>query len=126
MGICEIAGDRPSVTITPPATPAVPETTTTMRPTTTTLTPVAQQQYGCYKDSRSRDLPSDFMHFSDNTPAKCIAHCRSKGHKYAGVQYSHQCFCGNSFNNYGESKQCKMPCPGDKSLKCGGPWANNV
>ena len=40
-----------------------------------------------------------------------------------------ECYCGNSFDNYGpstNSKPCDLPCAGDSDQRCGGDAANNV
>ena len=44
------------------------------------------------------------------------------GFQLAGVEYSYECWCGQS---YGEAMKlseqaCDSPCPGDMSQKCGG------
>src|SRR5262249_6136593 len=49
-----------------------------------------------------------------------------KGFAYAGVQYSSECWCGNSYGRYGTSTNCNMTCSGDSTQICGGPWANDV
>jgi choice-of-anchor C domain-containing protein len=87
---------------------------------------------GCYKDqgdpfgTNGRDL-NGFMFKSDKmTPKKCIDLCSQKGFKYAGVQYSSYCFCGNSYGKYGVANNCNMKCSGDQNQICGGTWANSV
>ena len=50
----------------------------------------------------------------------------SPGHKYAGVQYGNQCYCGNSFGKYDTADNCDMACSGDESQMCGGTWANMI
>lgn len=66
----------------------------------------------------------------DMTPAKCSSFCGSRGFKYAGVEYSSECYCGNSFDNGASldkaSNACNMACSGDKNTMCGGPGALNV
>ncbi|PVF92304.1 WSC-domain-containing protein [Serendipita vermifera] len=76
---------------------------------------------GCAKDNlQNRLLPNKF---TDNTMTieKCLDTCLSKGFKYAGLQWSVECWCGNNFNDasanlYGS---CTMPCGGDPTEKCG-------
>ena len=80
------------------------------------------------QDDSSR-LLDDFNNLSDNTPSACIQLCRSKGFKYAGVQYTTQCFCGNEAppsDRIRPESQCNAQCPGDKSKMCGGPFRMNV
>ena len=50
----------------------------------------------------------------------------SQGFKYAGTQWSKECFCGDEYQNYGEADNCDMPCSGDKTEICGGNWAMNI
>ena len=47
---------------------------------------------------------------------------------YAGVQYTSECFCGNSYGKYGSlpESSCNMPCSGNKTQICGGTWSNSV
>ncbi len=88
---------------------------------------------GCFKDKGApeglsgRDL-NGYMFESDHsmTPSLCISVCRKRGFMFAGLQYSKQCFCGNSYGRYGRSNNCNMRCSGDKQKICGGSWANSV
>ena len=63
------------------------------------------------------------------TPINCIALCKMHGFLLAGVQYSDNCWCGNtpppSTARTSES-ECNMPCSGDSSKTCGGSWRMNV
>ena len=49
-----------------------------------------------------------------------------QGYKYAGTQYSKECFCGDSYDKYGPADNCDMACSGDASQTCGGTWALQV
>ena len=44
--------------------------------------------------------------------------------KYAALEVSNQCFCGQEFGSYGKvaDSQCDQDCGGDSSMKCGGVW----
>lgn len=43
---------------------------------------------GCFTDSIAyRALPSSFTSTASNTPATCLARCRSRGFAYAGLEY---------------------------------------
>ena len=57
------------------------------------------------------------------TVGKCKRLCF--GFAYAGVQYSKQCFCGNTAPSIA-AKNCNMACAGNKKQTCGGDWAMNV
>jgi len=81
---------------------------------------------GCYTDTATRDLSVSEWDNSQMTVEKCVAFCNSLSTTYAGVQFSTQCFCGNSFGAYGESNNCNMNCGGDANENCGGTWANSV
>ncbi len=50
------------------------------------------------------------------------------GYQYAGLQYYHQCFAGNSYGKYGKrpDNECKHKCRKDGSRTCGGTWRNEV
>jgi len=62
---------------------------------------------------------------SDNTVEKCIDFCQGKGYRYAGVEYSAECFCGNDIAadrmpKAGSLGSCNMRCSGNASQFCGG------
>lgn len=82
---------------------------------------------GCFADSNTRDLP--FLIYGESnsymTPQLCAYLCGPK-YQYAGVQFSFQCFCGNSYGSQGASSNCNTACSGDSSQTCGGGYANNV
>ena len=87
---------------------------------------------GCFKDQgnpfgvENRDLNKAIFSKNDMTISKCIDYCKSKGFKYAGLQYSSYCFCGNSYGKYGKANNCNMKCAGDANEICGGFWANSI
>ncbi|KAM6513609.1 hypothetical protein FALCPG4_015994 [Fusarium falciforme] len=77
---------------------------------------------GCYRDSVvNRVLTGDYYADTDGmTHETCINHCKAGGFKYAGVEYSAECFCGNDLPPDKEpDADCNMPCPGDPSKTCG-------
>ena len=94
--------------------------------------PIARKYIGCFKDRgnpeglEGRDLNGFIYSSNAMTPAMCINICAKKGFKYAGVQYSSYCFCGNSYGKYGRANNCNMKCSGNSHKICGGSWANNV
>lgn len=57
------------------------------------------------------------------TVESCIATCSRLGFSIAGLQYTSQCFCGNSIVNGGavaaSDTQCGMPCGGAPAEACG-------
>lgn len=60
---------------------------------------------------------------NDMTVEKCIDFCVSKGYSFAGVEYSTECYCGNSVaqDRLGPFSKCLMPCGGNGEQFCGGP-----
>ena len=86
----------------------------------------------CYIDSSSRILPNLKKDDKNKmTPELCKKICfQDNDFLFAGVQHSHECFCGNaepplSKLAYPQS-QCNMRCTGDSSKMCGGVWRINV
>ena len=66
---------------------------------------------------------------SSLTPDKCIQACRERGFSFAGVQYSRQCFCGNTappLDKIVDKNECNKDCEGDPAIKCGGHCRMNV
>jgi len=84
---------------------------------------------GCYADINcpycARDLPYQISN-SNTDVDSCRALCANAGYAYAAVQYSYQCFCGNSYGKAGTSTSCTMSCNGNSNQTCGGPYANNI
>jgi len=82
---------------------------------------------GCFRDTNAPlDLDGYIERSQANTPGRCVAICKSKGFRYAGVQYGESCLCGNSYGRYGPASNCVMACTGDPSETCGGGFANYV
>eukprot|EP01121_Diplochlamys_sp_Union-15-3_P022616 TRINITY_DN9695_c0_g1_i1.p1 TRINITY_DN9695_c0_g1~~TRINITY_DN9695_c0_g1_i1.p1 ORF type:complete len:439 (-),score=56.19 TRINITY_DN9695_c0_g1_i1:56-1240(-) len=83
---------------------------------------------GCYVDTSVRDLNGYQFSESDMTPGICLDTCRKLGFKYAGVQYSSYCFCGNTYGKYGSVsyQQCNASCSGNTNFECGGTWRNTI
>lgn len=83
---------------------------------------------GCGPDfpGKPRTLPSNQLNDPEEmTVERCIDHCRTSGYTIAGVEYSQQCFCGNSIpqDRAPDPKRmgnCNMPCTGDQTQICGG------
>ncbi len=81
---------------------------------------------GCFRDKEQRDLSGFFVSSSKMTIGKCLYICKNRGFRYAGLQYSSQCFCDNSYGRYGKADNCNMTCSGNSNEVCGGGWANSV
>ncbi|XP_019614795.1 PREDICTED: IgGFc-binding protein-like [Branchiostoma belcheri] len=98
-----------------------------------TGSPVSKPEYkGCYRDAPTRRFPNAYESSSQQSTARCVSHCKSRGFSYAGTQYSHQCFCGTdqNFQNIVRFKvpdsYCNKVCRGNPSEKCGGTWLLSV
>ena len=79
-----------------------------------------------YEDRVLKDKQKTFD-ASDLTIEKCLEEC--KNYKYAGVQFSQTCFCGNEIARtieFLDATKCDMPCDGDVSQTCGGAWKMNL
>jgi len=79
---------------------------------------------GCYSDSiNARTLVNPTTVSGSMTVEKCLAACQAANFSFAGLEYSEQCFCGDSFENGGApvSTGCDMTCVGDRDEICGGP-----
>ncbi|KIM29565.1 hypothetical protein M408DRAFT_22898, partial [Serendipita vermifera MAFF 305830] len=85
---------------------------------------------GCYTDKvTSRTLAFGQPASAAMTIEKCQATCLAGGFKYAGVEYSVECFCANTLTvgaGPANDGRCKMPCSGDASETCGGADGVNV
>ncbi|XP_063402233.1 uncharacterized protein LOC134686496 [Mytilus trossulus] len=83
---------------------------------------------GCLVDNRARML--DVKHVDRKmTLQKCAKLCSE--YSFFGVQFSRQCFCGNSRGNKRvyrrrPRRECSFPCAGNKKQSCGGRWRNIV
>ncbi len=86
----------------------------------------ASAYIGCYADSNNRDLSYFGYSSGNNSTETCVSACKAAGYKYAGTQYSSECYCGNTYGGQGTSANCNMACSGNGSQTCGGPWANSV
>ena len=65
---------------------------------------ITSNYLGCYQDGGERDLQGSVFEDQEMTPSKCFKYCLSLNFNIAGLQYSFQCFCGNSYGRHGESK----------------------
>ncbi|KAL5608539.1 hypothetical protein FOBRF1_009036 [Fusarium oxysporum] len=81
--------------------------------------------YGCYAEGNTgRALSSDSTaDVTGMTNEKCVAFCQAGGYKYAGTEYSQECYCGNDIVNGGSNitdiSQCSMQCKGNMFSYCG-------
>ncbi|KAF7360054.1 Glycoside hydrolase family 128 protein [Mycena venus] len=88
------------------------------RAVTKTL-PAGWSYLGCKVDVGNRILVAANQVSATNTPQTCIAFCSSNGLTMAGVEFSQECWCGNSFNPVAGTVQsaadsdCSSTCTGD-------------
>lgn len=100
---------------------------------TTTTTPVAAaatgpqvqntNYLGCYTDSVDRRALSGYYSNSNTqTLDTCRTAAENNGFKYFGVEYSGECFAGNTISSSSSpsSQNCNMRCHGNSSQICGG------
>ena len=75
--------------------------------------------------ANARALTGDY--YSDGTKMtdeSCIAYCSGKKYGIAGLEYSQECFCGNTLGSGSiatPAGDCNMGCSGNSSEACGGP-----
>uniref|UniRef100_A0A2M4BCE2 protein xylosyltransferase n=2 Tax=Anopheles marajoara TaxID=58244 RepID=A0A2M4BCE2_9DIPT len=89
------------------------------------------RELGCFRDEKAfRLLSSYYTRFkTNNTPERCILLCLQSGYPYAGVQYGHECFCGDETPKVAAKlpdSSCNMKCTGDPKQICGGYFTMNV
>lgn len=91
----------------------------------------APEYLGCWVDSNA---PFDMGPYwtraggNSNSVDWCVAHCRSQGFRYAGLQYGVSCMCGDTYGSQGRAseRECSYTCPGNASQQCGGYLRNSV
>ncbi|WWC64285.1 uncharacterized protein I303_106895 [Kwoniella dejecticola CBS 10117] len=96
--------------------------------TSTIQIPSGWKKLGCLAEpSGSRALTAARTTDQAMTPTKCLNFCASKGYSLAGVEWSVECYCGNSLmktslSAINDQLACSMPCNGlDYSAGyCGG------
>ena len=98
--------------------------TTTSSPSATPSILLANATYlGCYTDSVSSCTLSGYY---SNSQSQTLQSCRSaaeaNSYKYFGLEYSGECFAGNTISPSSSpgSVKCNMPCSGNNAQICGG------
>lgn len=99
--------------------------------TVPTTLPNTWTSQGCVTDSvGARTLGgASYTDGAGMTIESCIAFCDSKSFTFSGVEYSDQCYCGNSILNgavNATESDCNMPCAGDSAEPCGAANRLNV
>ncbi|EXJ67401.1 uncharacterized protein A1O5_09414 [Cladophialophora psammophila CBS 110553] len=86
---------------------------------------------GCFTDPSAAQRTLQGYSTSNGTSMTqefCISACQARGYKYAGVEFSRECYCSNQLgtvSNGGKGSQasegdCSMLCVGDTNEFCGG------
>ncbi len=92
-----------------------------------------QKYIGCRND----DTVGQFINYrfdKQNSVAKCVEKCKQGDFKYAALQASNWCACGNDseFNKTKDSyrsvpsEECNIPCKGKATETCGGLMKNSI
>ncbi|KAE9371531.1 copper radical oxidase [Stipitochalara longipes BDJ] len=85
---------------------------------------------GCYNDSVNARTLINPQYGNNNvmTVEMCQSTCMSAGFILSGVEYGGECYCDNSFQNYGAlaTDGCTMACHGSSNEICGGTNRLNV
>jgi len=84
------------------------------------------EEIGCYKDTGIPDLAGLRIDTFDLSVDLCASVCGRLQYDFFGVQFSSICFCGDSYDSFGEANNCDMKCAGNSKEICGGFWANSV
>jgi hypothetical protein len=79
---------------------------------------------GCYVDSGARTLSgASFVNGTSMTQEMCVAGCKARGFKMAGVEYAQECYCADAMKDgvqVAGMADCEgMLCKGDASEYCG-------
>jgi len=92
--------------------------------------PASWTSEGCWADVPGRTIgAAGYADPANMTIETCIDFCETRGFAYAGVEYSVECFCGNSLApaaSQVSASQCNMACAGDSTQPCGGPSRLNL
>lgn len=88
---------------------------------------MGESYVGCFVDKAERDLPHN-LPVGNGHYKKCFDEASRMGYKFAGLQYSAECWAGNEHGKYGKKPdaQCHMECRNDAGHKCGSTWRNSV
>ncbi|KAJ7212679.1 hypothetical protein GGX14DRAFT_621058 [Mycena pura] len=77
---------------------------------------------GCLRDSVEGRVLHHLVTLSDATVEACLDACIVNNYALAGLEFGHECYCGNSIlYDYPQSPECILPCAGDSDEICGGP-----
>ncbi|KAK6075662.1 WSC domain-containing protein [Seiridium cupressi] len=78
---------------------------------------------GCYSEVSGRLLNNASYANSSVTVDQCAAYCQAGNYAFIGLEYSGECYCGNTpppKSQAAAESSCNMPCKGNPSEICGG------
>ncbi|KAK4648457.1 uncharacterized protein QC761_110230 [Podospora bellae-mahoneyi] len=89
--------------------------------------------HGCYTETtdlfvnttsrRALDGGSNSVQPDIMTVEKCWEFCGKGSYKYAGLEYSRECWCSQTLSTLStkvSDKECDLPCDGNSTQSCGG------
>jgi beta-glucanase (GH16 family) len=84
---------------------------------------------GCYKDTENRVMDIFYKMPDDIASIEiCFEYCYTQNTLYFGLEYSNECYCGNSYDLYGliDENNCNNNCKGNYNDICGGGWSLSI
>ncbi|KAK0163016.1 hypothetical protein PV327_006732 [Microctonus hyperodae] len=86
---------------------------------------------GCFKDDKTQRILSGYYAIfkTNNSPEHCAFMCLQSGYRFAGTEYSTECFCGMEEPPQVKrlpDSSCNMKCSGDPRQSCGGYLTTNI
>ena len=87
---------------------------------------------GCFQDYSQNRILQNGSHKVNlrltNSPEECGRHCYERKFPLAGLQYGHECFCGETVDSGHKTTRdkCEIACPGDANKMCGGYFTMNI
>ncbi|OCF34866.1 hypothetical protein I316_03412 [Kwoniella heveanensis BCC8398] len=85
--------------------------------------PTGWTSNGCMTEGNGQRALNQYSFASSSmTQELCMTTCQTKGYTYAGIEYSSECYCGNSFTSgsVAAASGCSMTCSGNNMQTCGG------
>lgn len=77
----------------------------------------------CYTDVGRTINAASYTDGTKMTQEACVKYCDGKGYAYAGVEFSTECYCGNTLaagSAAAPAADCGQACSGDATEACGG------
>ncbi|TCD64794.1 hypothetical protein EIP91_003605 [Steccherinum ochraceum] len=122
LNVYNFTGTLPHGPVTPPP-PGGGNTGTPVFPASNLPSP--WKYAACYVDNaHGRIFQTELPDNQNVTVESCIASCAAQNNTLIGLEFSVQCFCGNTLVNgatLGAEADCNMGCGGNATEACGGP-----